>query len=249
MSKLNDLKNIEVKIGKINDKLNLSFSSLEHRYTINGVKLVTSATGFISDGTNWGNIPNIETYAHYGTLMHEFAELHAKGEWENGVEEIHEDTLNQIQGYLDTLKIDGVPSEILNNFWEQLENLHEKYKPLTAEQIIALDFNHVQVFNQLYPDYENFNCGGMIDLLCTFNDKLCVLDYKTSASITQQHKDQINFYAYVLKVMYDVKVEELRLVKIDKKTGDLKVSKIKIKEPEEFITWFEEKLHGELWKK
>jgi hypothetical protein len=66
---------------------------------------------------------------------------------------------------------------------------------------------------------EAFGFGGTADLIAKINDKICLLDFKTSKGITSDHIIQMAAYDAALRE-HDYFFEEYYLIHIDKKFED-----------------------------
>jgi ATP-dependent exoDNAse (exonuclease V) beta subunit len=104
---------------------------------------------------------------------------------------------------------------LLRKIQKNAKKLFQQYRPLIAEQILV---------------HPRLSLGGMIDLLCEKDGKLWIIDYKTSSMITDSHRRQLNLYRQILARIYDVHVEGLVLVKICKKSGEFKQTRVDIED-------------------
>lgn len=72
--------------------------------------------------------------------------------------------------------------------------------------------------------------GGTTDLACYFRGKRILIDYKTSSSYYMSQFLQLCSYAKMYKKMYNEDIEDVAVLKLDKKNGDkaqlLRLSKL-----------------------
>lgn len=110
--------------------------------------------------------------------------------------------------------------------WEEKDDLYanvkrnvekelEEYEIINAEALICSP---------------NLSIGGTLDLLAKKGDEVHLIDYKTSSAVYPSHRWQLNMYNQFLKNIYGIKVDQMFVIKIDKKTGDTKKHKVKFKE-------------------
>lgn len=89
---------------------------------------------------------------------------------------------------------------------EQIGEFFKGYTPQVVENYIVLP----QIL-----------LGGIVDYIGYFEDKLIMIDYKTSKQVSTKHRNQLRIYEQILKNVYDIEIDEMYVVLIDKGTGEL----------------------------
>lgn len=107
-----------------------------------------------------------------------------------------------IECYLKNKDIDSdtpsIPLEAFKNWWNQI----------TYNNRVTIMGQEVKLVCEWY--------GGTYDLLIKINDKICLVDFKTSNHITYKYYIQLASYNKILREKHDIQVDAFIILKLDK---------------------------------
>lgn len=125
--------------------------------------------------------------------------------------------------------------KILDEINKQMEELSDNVYTQTKNAILSFkkwyndhkdDIEVTAIELQLVCD----KYGGTADLVCKYKGKRMIFDFKTSSSFYMTQFLQLSSYAKMYKKIYDKKIDDVAILRLDKKNGDkaqlLRLSKL-----------------------
>lgn len=112
----------------------------------------------------------------------------------------------------------------INNIWIQINNLPYK---LSTKAYNAINSFHLwwdengQYVEAISTEVE-MCCdyyGGTCDFICRYKGKLTIIDFKTSSDFHPTMYLQLAAYANIYEEIFDLKIEELAILRMDKANG------------------------------
>lgn len=192
------------KLNKI--KFNPDHTNYEDKYG-NYVPSVTTILKVLSKGDSllaWSNNlgwrhksykKELEDTSIIGTTAHAFCEYMMSKD---------EELLSQIEN-----RMKNFPEELYMQTYNAINSFKKWY--LKNKNKIEVISTELQLSCDKY--------GGTTDLVCKYNDKLILLDYKTSSSFYMSQFLQLAAYAKMYKLQFDKEIEDIAVLKLDKKEG------------------------------
>ena len=138
----------------------------------------------------------LENSSIIGTTAHSFCEYMIKQD---------DDLLSQIISRMSNFPVD---------LYTQTKNAIVSFKKWYMNNKDYLEVLYTEL--QLVSD----KCGGTTDLVCNFKDKLMLIDYKTSSSFYMSQFLQLAQYAKMYSEKFNIKVDDVAVLRLDKKNGD-----------------------------
>lgn len=92
------------------------------------------------------------------------------------------------------------------------------------------DYNPEILETELKMVSEKYKFGGTCDAVATVNNKLMMLDWKSSNSLHEEHKIQIAAYAKMYEEVTGKKIKGAMIVRVDKEKKEYEVHTLKIKD-------------------
>lgn len=138
----------------------------------------------------------LENAANIGTFAHSFCEYTFTDN-----EELLKDTKSKM-AQLDSESLEKTLNAI-NSFKIWHNNNCHKIKVLGCELILSCD-----------------DFGGTTDLVCKYDGKRMLIDYKTSGSFYMTQFLQLAAYAIMYEKKYGKKIDDVAVLKLDKKNGN-----------------------------
>ncbi|MCL1986708.1 MAG: hypothetical protein FWG64_01885 [Firmicutes bacterium] len=172
----------------------LTFDEHRHIYKLNGA-IIPSVTQMMRPLSN----------AYYGTIDKEILQKAA-----NRGTAVHQ----AIENFL-LYEIDDIEPE-----YENYYNAFKKWPVVNNPQVIRLSDGQVATENRVY--HKIFRYAGTADLICEIDDKITLIDFKTSASIVDMLvKIQLAAYSHAYK-SHGYEIEQQAIVHL-KKDGTQKM--------------------------
>ena len=137
----------------------------------------------------------LEKSSIIGTTAHAFCEYMMTKD---------EELLSQIKTRMETFAEDifDPTMNAINSFKKWYSNNSDRFKVIESE---------------LSMSCEDF--GGTTDLVCEFDNKLMLLDFKTSSSFYMTQFLQLAAYSIMYEKTYNKKIEDVAVLRLDKKNG------------------------------
>lgn len=120
---------------------------------------------------------------------------------------------------------------VFTNDKELLFQIDNRLKSFNNE-MYNYTINAINSFKEWYKNNKEFievihtelgmccdDYGGTTDLVCRYKNKLILLDYKTSSSFYMTQFLQLSAYARMYKILYGRKIEDVAILRLDKKYG------------------------------
>ena len=142
------------------------------------------------------------------------------------------------------LKSAGRTGTLAHNMIEQftiggrVQNL-DNYSPLEISQAKQAYYNYLDFKNDYQPEIlhselqmvsEKYKFGGTCDAVAKVNNKLMILDWKSSNSLHSEHKIQISAYAKMYEENTGERIKGALIVRLDKEKKEYEVEHLKIKD-------------------
>lgn len=142
------------------------------------------------------------------------------------------------------LKSAGRTGTLAHNMIEQftiggrVQNL-DNYSPLEISQAKQAYYNYLDFAEAYKPEIihselqmvsEKYKFGGTCDAVAKVNNKLMILDWKSSNSLHSEHKIQISAYAKMYEENTGERIKGALIVRLDKEKKEYEVEHLKIKD-------------------
>ena len=137
----------------------------------------------------------LETTAIIGTLAHSFCEYTFNKD---------EELLSQVKDQMSKLDNDALQQTLnaINSFKAWHSENKDKIEIIGTELILSCN-----------------DFGGTTDLVCKYNNKRILLDYKTSGAFYMTQFLQLAAYTIMYEKKYKKKIEDVAVLRLDKKHG------------------------------
>ena len=120
----------------------------------------------------------------------------------------------------------------------RVQNL-DNYSPLEISQAKQAYYNYLDFAEAYKPEIihselqmvsEKYKFGGTCDAVAKVNNKLMILDWKSSNSLHSEHKIQISAYAKMYEENTGERIKGALIVRLDKEKKEYEVEHLKIKD-------------------
>lgn len=203
---------INEKINMINEQMNYSYDK----------KIGLSKSKFVDELRSVSIISNIENVNYDNSYSQDELEnfIHDKNFIDKKEFQLFGDDVHKI------LELVYMSSQTKDSICEKMtsvqakidfENLYNKLSGNLNSLVASLNLDK----NGFFPELkvcDGYNHGKFDAVVKTKDNEFVIIDYKTSSNIGINYKIQINLYKKILETIYDIKIKNSYLVKIDKET-------------------------------